>query len=168
MFLSFDPMVSYYKDWPQKIADNLTVFSFYPISNLAKIPKQNPSFILLKYFIQDVSFVTLEIVQRMKKFNMFYVHLLEKLITTDRSFLMCTQCAYWDKFKILEELSNEQISNLAKFISYLFKLNLIPVTMLKKLDFAEINKSGIIFLRYMLKSLCEISDKAGMFSLRSF
>ena len=98
----------------------------------------------------------------MKTFNMFYVHLAEKLISTDRSFLMCTQCAFWDKFKILEDLKKLQITNLACYLANLFKLNLIPITMLKKVDFDGLVEKSIYFLRELLRHISENCEKTGL------
>ena len=108
---------------------------------------------------QDVLFVMLEIVQRQKQFNQYYVFLLgmgyfqyhvighrlrvhrlkspyqEKLIGTDRSFLMCTQCSYWDKFQLMTDLKIKGVKNLGSFLAHLLHRRLVPVTMLKKIDF---------------------------------
>ena len=108
--------------------------------------------------------IMVETVQRMKSFNPFYVHLAEKLISTDRSFLMCTQCAFWDKFKIMSDIKDGQIGNLSTYIAHLFKLQLIPVTMLKKIDFDDIDAKGVTFLRGMLREISQISTKTGTYS----
>ena len=77
----------------------------------------------------------LEIVQRQKEFNMFYVFLLEKLIGTDRSFMMCTQCALWDKFKVMSALKVKATQKLGTFLAHSLSRKLLPITMLKTIDF---------------------------------
>jgi len=108
---------------------------------------------------QDVLFVMLEIVQRQKQFNQYYVFLLEKLIGTDRSFLMCTQCSYWDKFQLMTDLKIKGVKNLGSFLAHLLHRRLVPVTMLKKIDFSEINKKLAAFLKEMILVLISLSTQ---------
>ena len=64
-----------------------------------------------------------------KKFN------LEKLIGTDRSFMMCTQCALWDKFKVMSALKIKATQKLGTFLGHLLSRKLLSATMLKTIDF---------------------------------
>lgn len=97
----------------------------------------------------------------------------EKLIGTDRSFLMCTQCSYWDKFQLMTDLKIKGVKNLGSFLAHLLHRRLVPVTMLKKIDFrlvfrgywllinyfSEINKKLAAFLKEMILVLISLSTQ---------
>ena len=69
---------------------------------------------------------------------------------------MPTQCAYWDKFSVLENLTERQSTNLGKFLAHAFQLRCIPITMLKKFEFTQLGQEapGAFFKSVMKEMAC--------------
>ena len=75
---------------------------------------------------------------------------------------MPTQCAYWDKFSVLENLTERQSSNLGKFLAHAFQLRCIPITMLKKFDFTQLGQDApAAFFRSVMKEMAIICSAQG-------
>ena len=62
---------------------------------------------------------------------------------------------------------NSHLENISLFLAHLLKRLLLPVTMLKKIDFEDIAKcqKSIAFLRSLFKNICEICSTAHYMSL---
>ncbi|XP_022099083.1 nucleolar MIF4G domain-containing protein 1-like isoform X2 [Acanthaster planci] len=83
-------------------------------------------------------------------YNPYYAHLGTKLCQHDRKYKMAFQFAFWDKFKILSEFSSR---NLALLISQMLLFRAISISVLKVIEFADIDKTTVHFLRQTLRSL---------------
>ncbi|XP_071803318.1 nucleolar MIF4G domain-containing protein 1-like [Asterias amurensis] len=86
-------------------------------------------------------------------FNPYYAHLGCKLCQYDRKYKMAFQFAFWDKFKILSEMSNSNNGNLALLLSQMLVSKAVAITVLKVIEFADIDKLTVRFLRQTLRSL---------------
>ncbi|XP_029178156.1 nucleolar MIF4G domain-containing protein 1 [Nylanderia fulva] len=85
-----------------------------------------------------------------KKFNPYYAILAQKLCDSDRKYQLTIQYALWDKLKTLEDLNTKQLTNLAKFLTHLFLGKGLPLSVLKVIQFTELNKLTMRLIRQVM------------------
>ncbi|KRX54903.1 Nucleolar MIF4G domain-containing protein 1 [Trichinella sp. T9] len=82
-----------------------------------------------------------------KTFNPFYGYLVQKFCSYNAKFVLTTQFALWDKLKILKTLKKTQIQNLSSLIAHLFGSLALPISVLKVINFVEIEETMTDFLK---------------------
>nr|KAF6469999.1 nucleolar protein with MIF4G domain 1 [Molossus molossus] len=100
-------------------------------------------------------------------FNPFYAFLASKLCGYDRRFQVTFQFSMWDKFRELENLPATNFSNLAHLVAHLLKTKSLPLSILKVIEFSELDKPRVHFLRkvlYMLLMETEVEDLGLLFT----
>ncbi|KAG1656332.1 Nucleolar MIF4G domain-containing protein 1 [Nymphon striatum] len=102
---------------------------------------------------REIIFVCLDCCLQEKKFNPYYSFILEKLCTYERRFQMTMQCAIWDKLKETETLSKTHWSNLAQLVSKLILRKGLCISVLKVIEFSDMNKKLVRFLRQIFLSI---------------
>jgi len=102
---------------------------------------------------REVLFVITDCCVQERQFNPYYCHLAAKLANIDRRYRVASQFTIWDKLKQAEQLSKSQLSNLAQFTAFLIKEKVQSLGVLKVIEFAEINKTNVRFLREVLTSV---------------
>ncbi|GJQ73611.1 hypothetical protein Trydic_g13955 [Trypoxylus dichotomus] len=95
-----------------------------------------------------------------KQFNPYYGVLAQKFCECDRKYQMIFKCSVWDKVKALSDCSTSQLSNLAKLLTHLFLEKGLPISTLKVMEFGELDKTTLRFMRQVLLGilLCEEVD----------
>ncbi|OCT75500.1 nucleolar MIF4G domain-containing protein 1 [Xenopus laevis] len=88
-----------------------------------------------------------------KVFNPFYAFLASKFCEYDRRFQMTFQFSMWDKFRDLGSLSAATLSNLVSLLSHLIKSKSLPLSIFKTIEFSELDKIKVSFLRQVLNQL---------------
>ncbi len=91
-------------------------------------------------------------------FNPFYSQLAIKLGGFDRKYRMAIQCCIWDRIKDITSLKKHEQNNLAKFTSHLIKDQLLSLTCLKVIEFSELNKNLVKFIKHILLDLMSEND----------
>ena len=109
---------------------------------------------------REVAFVLIDCCMHEKRFNPYYAQLMVKLAAFDRKYRMAAQFALWDKIKAAHEVKKFQRENLAKFLCYLIKEEALSVACLKVIEFADLDKVYVAFLRSVLESLLLVEDSA--------
>ena len=107
--------------------------------------------------MREVGYVLMKCCEEQKSFNPFYYHIINKFCHYDKQFIMTIQCSFWDRFKTLDSLSNQQISNIANLLSRLLLSEAVPLSCLKTIEYSEIDKSGVLFLRTVLSNMALLS-----------
>ncbi|KAL1238666.1 Nucleolar MIF4G domain-containing protein [Trichinella spiralis] len=82
-----------------------------------------------------------------KTFNPFYGYLVQKFCSYNAKFVLTTQFALWDKLKILKTLKKTQVQNLSSLIAHLFGSLALPISVLKVINFVEIEETMTDFLK---------------------
>ncbi|KRY79479.1 Nucleolar MIF4G domain-containing protein 1, partial [Trichinella pseudospiralis] len=82
-----------------------------------------------------------------RTFNPFYGYLVQKFCNYHAKFVLTTQFALWDKLKILKTLKKAQIQNLSSLIAQLFGSLALPISVLKVINFVEIEETMTDFLK---------------------
>lgn len=102
-----------------------------------------------------------------KTYNPFYAFLASKFCDYERRFQMTLQFSIWDKFRDLENLPETKFSNLVHLLAHLLKTKSLPLSVLKVVEFSELDKPRVHFLRRVLTALLmetEEEDLAVIFS----
>ena len=95
------------------------------------------------------------------KFNPYYAILAQKLCEYNRKYQLTIQYTLWDKLKTLETYESKQLNNLAHFLTYLFIENCLALSILKVIQFTELDKHTMKFLKQIiLKILLHENEKA--------
>ncbi|XP_071477720.1 nucleolar MIF4G domain-containing protein 1-like [Diadema antillarum] len=102
---------------------------------------------------REVVHITLDCCQQEKSYNPYYAFLASSLCQYDRKFRMAFQFALWDKIRLLEELTPSGSRNLALLLSHLLGSRDLPLSVLKVIEFADISKHTVRFLRTLLLDL---------------
>ncbi|KAM6089010.1 nucleolar MIF4G domain-containing protein 1 [Chlamydotis macqueenii] len=93
-----------------------------------------------------------------KTYNPFYAFLANKFCECERRFQVTFQFSIWDKIKDLENLSAAAISNLVSLLAHLLKTKSLPLSVLKVIEFSELDKPKVRFLRQVLSMLLIKAD----------
>lgn len=88
-----------------------------------------------------------------KIFNPYYSILGEKFCEYDRKYQLATQYALWDRIKDVKSLNNVQIKNLAQFILHLIQQGAQPISVLKVVEFNELDKPTLRLVRQIILGL---------------
>uniref|UniRef100_A0A8C5KCK3 Nucleolar MIF4G domain-containing protein 1 n=1 Tax=Jaculus jaculus TaxID=51337 RepID=A0A8C5KCK3_JACJA len=88
-----------------------------------------------------------------KTYNPFYAFLAGKFCNYERRFQMTFQFSIWDKFRDLENLPGTNLSNLVHLVAHLLKTKSLPLSILKVVEFSELDKPRVHFLRKVLTLL---------------
>ena len=108
---------------------------------------------------REVIFVILTCCLKEKsKFNPYYSQLAAKLSNIDRKYRMAAQFAIWDRIKEAESLEKYELKNLALFTSKLITEKVLSLACLKIIEFSEINKVLVKFLKICLLEIIESND----------
>ncbi|KAL1123123.1 hypothetical protein AAG570_002211 [Ranatra chinensis] len=108
---------------------------------------------------QEIIHVLVHCLLQETTFNLYYVHIASQLCASDRRHQMTIQCCAWDKFKEIGEMTDGQIANLAKFLAHLFLNGSLPISVLKVIQFTDLDKRGVRFVRQVL--LCMLLSERG-------
>uniref|UniRef100_A0A3B1KA21 Nucleolar MIF4G domain-containing protein 1 n=1 Tax=Astyanax mexicanus TaxID=7994 RepID=A0A3B1KA21_ASTMX len=104
---------------------------------------------------RDIVHVLLDCCLQEKSFNGFYAVLAEKFCSHDRRFQMTFQFSLWDKFKELASLSSSSFTNLVQMVIHLLHKNSLSLSILKAIEFGELDKPNVKFLRQILSKLLQ-------------
>lgn len=99
---------------------------------------------------QEIVHVLFDCCLQEKSFNPFYAHLAQKFCDIDRQYQMKFQYCLWDKLKELDKLKSTQLGNMAKFLAHLFLEKGLPISALKVVSFAEMEKHCVRLVRQIL------------------
>jgi len=102
---------------------------------------------------REVLFVVVDCCVQEKTYNPYYGHLAAKLASIDRRYRIAGQFTIWDKLKLAGELNKTQLSNLAKITAFLVQEKAQSLGILKVIEFAEMNKHNVRFLKEVLTTI---------------
>ncbi|XP_030054479.1 nucleolar MIF4G domain-containing protein 1 [Microcaecilia unicolor] len=102
---------------------------------------------------REIVYVLIDCCLQEKTYNPFYAYLASKFCKNDRRFQMTFQFSMWDKFRDLGSLSATTVSNLVHLLTYLLKTKSLSLVVFKVIEFSELDKSRVYFLRQVLYKL---------------
>ncbi|KAM9307913.1 nucleolar MIF4G domain-containing protein 1 [Gastrophryne carolinensis] len=115
---------------------------------------------------REIVHVLMDCCLQEKLYNPFYAFLASKFCEYDRRFQMTFQFSMWDKFRDLGSLSATTLSNLIQLLSHLIKKKSLALSVFKVIEFSELDKIKVSFLRQILCKLlieAEADDLAVIF-----
>lgn len=107
---------------------------------------------------REIVHVLIDCCLQEKNYNPFYAFLSSKFCEYHRRFQMTFQFSMWDKFRDLGRLSASTFSNLTFFLSHLIKSKALPLSVFKVIEFSELDKIKVSFLRQVLFKLLMESE----------
>ncbi|KAM6214457.1 nucleolar MIF4G domain-containing protein 1 [Rhynchocyon petersi] len=116
---------------------------------------------------REIVHVLMDCCLQEKTYNPFYAFLAGKFCDYERRFQMTFQFNIWDKFRDLENLPATNFSNLFHLVAHLLKTKSLPLSILKVIEFSELDKPRVHFLRkvlYMLLMETEVEDLGLIFA----
>ncbi|KAJ0174462.1 hypothetical protein K1T71_009570 [Dendrolimus kikuchii] len=93
-----------------------------------------------------------------KTYNPYYAVLGQKLCDTDRKYQLSIQYSVWDKIKDIENQPKQAMANLAQFLIHLFMEKGLPLSVLKIIQFSELSKHTVRFMRQILLAIIMNAD----------
>ncbi|XP_021243758.1 nucleolar MIF4G domain-containing protein 1 [Numida meleagris] len=93
-----------------------------------------------------------------KTYNPFYAFLASKMCGYERRFQVTFQFSIWDKIRDLGSLSASAISNLVSLLVHLVRTKSLPLSVLKVIEFGDLDKPKVRFLRQVLSMLLVKTD----------
>ncbi|CAL8313708.1 unnamed protein product [Merluccius merluccius] len=102
---------------------------------------------------REIVHVLMDCCLQEKTFNPFYAVLGEKFCSHDRRFQMTFQFSLWDKFKELPSLPSSVFSNLVQLVTRFLLKKSLSLSILKVIEFGELDKARVRFLRQVLSRL---------------
>ncbi|KAL4826884.1 hypothetical protein H8958_012233 [Nasalis larvatus] len=102
---------------------------------------------------REIIHVLMDCCLQEKTYNPFYAFLASKFCDYERRFQMTFQFSIWDKFRDLENLPATNFSNLVHLVAHLLKTKSLSLSILKVVEFSELDKPRVHFLRKVLSIL---------------
>ncbi|CAG04309.1 unnamed protein product, partial [Tetraodon nigroviridis] len=115
---------------------------------------------------REIVHVLLDCCLQEKAFNAYYAVLGEKFCSYDRRFQMTFQFSLWDKFKELANLPSSTFNNLSQLLTCFLQKKCLSISILKVIEFGELDKPTVRFLRQVLTKLlkdCDPEDISSIF-----
>ncbi|KAM8823688.1 nucleolar MIF4G domain-containing protein 1 [Spinachia spinachia] len=115
---------------------------------------------------REIVHVLMDCCLQEKTFNAYYAVLGEKFCSHDRRFQMTFQFSLWDKFRELSNLPSSTMNNLIQLVTLLLQRKCLSLSILKVIEFGELDKATVRFLRHVLTTLLkdmDPEDLAGLF-----
>ncbi|XP_009001011.1 nucleolar MIF4G domain-containing protein 1 isoform X2 [Callithrix jacchus] len=116
---------------------------------------------------REIIHVLMDCCLQEKTYNPFYAFLASKFCEYERRFQMTLQFSIWDKFRDLENLPAVNFSNLVHLVAHLLKTKSLSLSILKVVEFSELDKPRVHFLRKVLSILLmetEVEDLGLIFT----
>ncbi|XP_022062628.1 nucleolar MIF4G domain-containing protein 1 [Acanthochromis polyacanthus] len=107
---------------------------------------------------REIVHVLMDCCLQEKTFNAFYAVLGEKFCSHDRRFQMTFQFSLWDKFRELSNLSSSTLSNLVQLVCRFLQTKCLSLSILKVIEFGELDKPTVRFLRQLLTKLLKETE----------
>ncbi|XP_045774957.1 nucleolar MIF4G domain-containing protein 1 isoform X3 [Maniola jurtina] len=107
---------------------------------------------------REVIHVLLACCLQEKTYNPYYGVLGQKLCDYDRKYQLSIQYSVWDKIKELDSLSKQGTANLAQFLIHLIMQKGLPLSVLKIIQFSDLNKTTVRFMRQILLAIIMNED----------
>uniref|UniRef100_A0A1A8HNA5 Nucleolar MIF4G domain-containing protein 1 n=1 Tax=Nothobranchius korthausae TaxID=1143690 RepID=A0A1A8HNA5_9TELE len=114
---------------------------------------------------REIVHVLMDCCLQEKSFNAFYAVLGEKFCSHDRRFQMTFQFSLWDKFRELSNLPTSSFNNLVQLLARFLQRKCLSLSVLKAIEFGELDKATVRFLRQVLTKLLKESESEDLVNI---
>ncbi|XP_067642853.1 nucleolar MIF4G domain-containing protein 1 homolog [Eurosta solidaginis] len=112
---------------------------------------------------RSIAYVLIHCALNEKRSNPYYAHLALKFCHYNRKFQLAFQFASWDRINDIESLTKYQVKNLAKFLQHLILHGGLQLSVLKVVNFLQLDKSSFIFMKEIIVSLLLSAQEAEIY-----
>lgn len=109
-------------------------------------------------YCSDVMVVCLHVAIHEKSYNNFYYDLINNLCKYHRKYKMAAKFAIQDKIRSLSSMSSKRVEIFKVLTFELIKSDAIPITVLKSVEWANMNESTRDYLTFLLKSISQLPE----------
>uniref|UniRef100_A0A0A1XJE7 Nucleolar MIF4G domain-containing protein 1 homolog n=1 Tax=Zeugodacus cucurbitae TaxID=28588 RepID=A0A0A1XJE7_ZEUCU len=102
---------------------------------------------------RSIAYVIIHCCLNEKRANPYYAHLALKFCHYNRKFQLAFQFATWDRINDMETLNKLQVKNLAKFLQHLILNGGLQLSVLKVVNFLQLDKISFIFMKEIMIGL---------------
>lgn len=88
-----------------------------------------------------------------KNYNPYYAILAQKFCEYDRKYQLAAKFACWDKVRNISTMTSTQLKHFATFITHLIQYGGLAISVLKIIEFSELDKTSLQFMRFVMISL---------------
>jgi len=106
-----------------------------------------------------VAYVIIHCALNEKRANPYYAHLALKFCQFNRKYQLAFQFASWDRINDIEKLSRPQIRNLASFLQQVILAAGLQLSVLKVVDFMQLDKLSFYFMKEVMVRLLLAPDE---------
>ncbi|XP_057679777.1 nucleolar MIF4G domain-containing protein 1 [Corythoichthys intestinalis] len=114
---------------------------------------------------REIVHVLMDCCLQEKTFNSFYAVLGEKFCAHDRRFQMTFQFTLWDKFRELSNLPARSFNNVCQLVTRFLQNKCLSLSLLKAIEFGELDKPTVRFLRQVLTRLLTDTEPEDLVSI---
>ncbi|XP_041670481.1 nucleolar MIF4G domain-containing protein 1 isoform X2 [Cheilinus undulatus] len=114
---------------------------------------------------REIVHVLMDCCLQEKTFNAYYAVLGEKFCSHDRRFQMTFQFSLWDKFRELSNLPSSTFNNLVQLVTRFLQRKCLSLSILKVIEFGELDKPTVRFLRQVLTKLLKETEPEDLASI---
>ncbi|ALC42906.1 CG9004 [Drosophila busckii] len=110
-----------------------------------------------------VAYVIIHCAINERRANPYYAHLALKFCQYNRKFQLAFQFASWDRINDIESLTKVQIRNLASFMQQLILASGLQLSVLKVVDFMQLEKLSFYFMREIMTRLLLSTEESQLY-----
>ncbi|XP_017070780.1 nucleolar MIF4G domain-containing protein 1 homolog [Drosophila eugracilis] len=110
-----------------------------------------------------VAYVIIHCALNEKRANPYYAHLALKFCQFNRKYQLAFQFASWDRINDIEKLSKPQIRNLASFLQQVILAAGLQLSVLKVVDFMQLDKLSFYFMKEVMVRLLLAPDESQVY-----
>ncbi|XP_036336404.1 nucleolar MIF4G domain-containing protein 1 homolog [Rhagoletis pomonella] len=102
---------------------------------------------------RSIAYVIIHCCLNEKRPNPYYAHLALKFCHYNRKYQLAFQFATWDRINDIDSLNKIQVKNLAKFLQHLILNGGLQLTVLKVVNFLQLDKLSFLFMKEIMVGL---------------
>ncbi|XP_073843771.1 nucleolar MIF4G domain-containing protein 1 homolog [Musca autumnalis] len=113
--------------------------------------------------LRSIAYVIIHCCLNEKSANPYYAHLALKFCHYNRKYQLAFQFASWDRINEIDSLNKIQVRNLARFLQHLILNNGLQLSVLKIIDFLQIDKQSFALMKEICKGLLLSSEEQDIY-----
>ncbi|XP_013100468.2 nucleolar MIF4G domain-containing protein 1 homolog [Stomoxys calcitrans] len=113
--------------------------------------------------LRSIAYVIIHCCLNEKASNPYYAHLALKFCNYNRKYQLAFQFASWDRINEIDSLNKIQVRNLARFLQHLILNNGLQLSVLKIIDFLQIDKQSFALMKEICKGLLLAAEEQDMY-----
>ncbi|XP_075164735.1 nucleolar MIF4G domain-containing protein 1 homolog [Haematobia irritans] len=113
--------------------------------------------------LRSIAYVIIHCCLNEKASNPYYGHLALKFCNYNRKYQLAFQFASWDRINEIDSLNKIQVRNLARFLQQLILNNGLQLSVLKVIDFLQIDKQSFALMKEICKGLLLSTEEQDMY-----